>query len=74
MRKVSPMNFDSVLAGLRQERDLLDQVILALEALAQGRKRGRGRPPGRVADNARSIPPIRANGNGHMTGTTRDVQ
>jgi hypothetical protein len=67
------MNFDSVLTDLRQERDLLDQVILALEALAQGRKRGRGRPPGRVADSARSIPPISANGNGHMSGTTRDA-
>jgi hypothetical protein len=68
------MDFNSVLAQLRQERDLLDQVILALEALAQGRKRGRGRPPGRMTDSARSIPPIRANGNGHMSGTTRDVQ
>lgn len=41
-------HLEQLLERLRQERDLLDQVILDLERLNQGRKRPRGRPPGKA--------------------------
>ena len=63
------MNFDDVLRQLRQERDLLDEAILKLEALAHGRKRGRGRPPIHLTESARKIPQNKTNGNGHMNST-----
>jgi hypothetical protein len=40
------LHLDKILAQLREERDLLDQAILDLERLHEGRKRPRGRPPG----------------------------
>ena len=41
------LHLDTVLTRLRQEKDLLDQAIVDLERLDTGRKRPRGRPPGR---------------------------
>jgi len=38
------MDLSKMLAELKSERDQIDQVIIALTPLAQGRKR-RGRPP-----------------------------
>jgi hypothetical protein len=40
------MDINNVLSQLRGERDRIDQAITAVEQLAQGRKRGPGRPPG----------------------------
>jgi hypothetical protein len=40
------MDINSVLLQLRGERDRIAQAIAALEQLAQGSKRGPGRPPG----------------------------
>ena len=39
------MDVTKMLAELREERERLDEAILALERLAQGRGRRRGRPP-----------------------------
>ena len=39
------MDVLKMLADLRRERDQLDEAILTLERLAQGRGRRRGRPP-----------------------------
>jgi hypothetical protein len=39
------MDVLKILADLRRERDQLDEAILTLERLAQGRGRRRGRPP-----------------------------
>ena len=41
------MDLAKTLAELRQQRDDIDQAILSLERLANGRPRRRGRPPGR---------------------------
>ncbi|HWC97347.1 MAG TPA: hypothetical protein VG456_11370 [Candidatus Sulfopaludibacter sp.] len=41
------LHLDEVLAQLRAEKALLDQVIGNLERLDVGRKRPRGRPAGR---------------------------
>jgi hypothetical protein len=39
------MDFDALLAQLRMEREMLEEAILALERLAGGSGRRRGRPP-----------------------------
>lgn len=39
------MDVMKMLAELRQEREQLEEAILTLERLAQGRGRRRGRPP-----------------------------
>jgi len=39
------MDLDKLLAELRAERDAVDEVILALQRIAAGRGRRRGRPP-----------------------------
>lgn len=39
------MNVGKVLASLRQERAQIEEVIVNLERLEQGRDRRRGRPP-----------------------------
>ena len=39
------MDVLKMLADLRREREQLDEAILTLERLAQGRGRRRGRPP-----------------------------
>lgn len=40
-------HLDRVLEELREQRALIDRAIMDLERLEQGRKRPRGRPPGR---------------------------
>jgi len=40
------MDIRKVVADLREERERLDQVIVALERLSQARTPRRGRPPG----------------------------
>jgi hypothetical protein len=40
-----PMDVLKMLADLRQERQQIEEAILTLERLAQGRGRRRGRPP-----------------------------
>lgn len=47
------LHLEKVLSRLREERDLLDQAILDLERLDQGRKRPRGRPAGRSSGEKR---------------------
>jgi hypothetical protein len=39
------MDFDALLAQLRTEREMLEEAILALERLARGSGKRRGRPP-----------------------------
>jgi hypothetical protein len=39
------MDVVKILAELRQEREQIEEAILSLERLAQGRGRRRGRPP-----------------------------
>ena len=39
------MDFDALLAQLRTEREMLEEAILALERLARGAGKRRGRPP-----------------------------
>jgi len=39
------MDVSKILAELRQEREQIEEAILSLERLAQGRGRRRGRPP-----------------------------
>jgi hypothetical protein len=40
------MNVKNMLLESRGERDRIDQAVTAVEQLAQGRKRGPGRPAG----------------------------
>lgn len=42
------MDFEKILAQLRGERNLIDQVIVNIENLARKVKRGRGRPLGSI--------------------------
>jgi len=39
------MDVTKILAELRQERDQIEEAIITLERLAQGRGKRRGRPP-----------------------------
>lgn len=39
------MDVAKILAELRQEREQIEEAILSLERLAQGRGKRRGRPP-----------------------------
>ena len=39
------MDVTNILAELREEREQLEEAIVSLERLAQGRGRRRGRPP-----------------------------
>jgi hypothetical protein len=41
----SPMDVLKMLADLRQEREQIEEAIVTLERLAEGRGRRRGRPP-----------------------------
>jgi hypothetical protein len=45
------MDFETMLAQLRRERDLIDRVIVSIESLAGKEKRGPGRPLGSVSKN-----------------------
>src|SRR6266487_1166185 len=42
---INHMDFDALLAQLRTEREMLEEAILALERLARGSGKRRGRPP-----------------------------
>jgi hypothetical protein len=42
---VESMDITKMLADLRQEREAIEEAILTLERLAQGRGKRRGRPP-----------------------------
>jgi hypothetical protein len=46
------MDVSKILAELKAEREQIEQAILSLERLAQGRGRKRGRPPAWMADVA----------------------
>jgi hypothetical protein len=60
------------LIELREQRDDVDQAILSLERLADGRPRGRGRPPGRTAGPAKKRPAMPGAGGGQGTKTAAD--
>ena len=44
---------EKLVEQLQEERQLIDQAIFDLERLQQGRKRPRGRPPGRSNASSR---------------------
>jgi len=46
------MDVSKILAELREERAQIEEAILSLERLAQGRGKRRGRPPSWLADPA----------------------
>ena len=56
MQSELALHLDQLLARLREEKALLDQAIVDLERLSQGRKRPRGRPPGRQSSANRFSP------------------
>jgi hypothetical protein len=43
------MDVTKIIAELRQEREQIEEAIISLERLAQGRGRRRGRPPAWLA-------------------------
>jgi len=51
-RRGGPINMDvsKILAELREERAQIEEAILSLERLANGRGRRRGRPPAWMAE------------------------
>ncbi len=52
------MDVTKILAELRAEREQIEEAILSLERLAQGRGRRRGRPPAWMAEvKRRGRPP-----------------
>lgn len=52
------MDVAKMLADLRQEREAIEEAILTLERLAQGRGKRRGRPPAWMAEiKKRGRPP-----------------
>lgn len=59
------MDFAKILAQLRGQRDLIDQVIVSIENLAHP-KRGRGRPKGSVTKSTQN-----GTNNGTHTGTEK---
>lgn len=48
------MDVEKMLAELRRERESINDAILALERLASGRPRERGRPPKRASEVAKT--------------------
>ncbi len=50
------MDVHAVLRTLHQERELLDEVIAALEILARGKGKRRGRPPRWLRDARQEYP------------------
>ena len=52
------MDVAKILADLRQEREQIEEAILSLERLAQGRGKRRGRPPSWMSEaKKRGRPP-----------------
>jgi hypothetical protein len=62
-KETSAMDLAKALAELREKRDDIDRAILSLERLANGRPRGRGRPPGRALGPAKKRPDPHMDGN-----------
>jgi hypothetical protein len=52
---LSPMNIVKMLVELREEHSRLGDAIIALERLASGHGRRRGRPPARMKDQSNNI-------------------
>lgn len=52
------MDFMKMLADLRRERDQIEQTILTLERLANGRGKRRGRPPAWMSELKRKGRPV----------------
>jgi hypothetical protein len=52
------MDVLKMLADLRREREQIEEAILTLERLAQGRGRRRGRPPSWMAEVKRRGRPL----------------
>ncbi len=50
VNSINHMDFDSLLAQLRTEREMLEEAILAFERLARGSGKRRGRPPRWLAE------------------------
>jgi hypothetical protein len=50
------MDYEKMLAQLRGERDLIEQVIVNIENLARKGKRGRGRPLGSITKSTQPAP------------------
>jgi hypothetical protein len=46
---IIPMNIETMLRELREEREGVEQAILVLEGIASGRGKRRGRPPAWMA-------------------------
>jgi hypothetical protein len=58
------MNVTKMLSDLRQEREAIEEAILTLERLAQGRGKRRGRPPAWMSElKKRGRPPGSKNKN-----------
>lgn len=51
------MDFDALLAQLRTEREMLEEAIIALERLARGSGKRRGRPPKWLSEHMVGAPP-----------------
>lgn len=50
------MDVSKILAELRDERAQIEEAILSLERLAQGRGRRRGRPPAWMSSSTEAAP------------------
>jgi hypothetical protein len=50
------MDVSKILAELRDERAQIEEAILSLERLAQGRGRRRGRPPAWMSSSSEATP------------------
>ena len=66
------MDVTKMIAELQDEKDRLDEAILALERLAAGKNRRRGRPPGWLKgdgpkDNGLKLPPGSEGGGSSLT-------
>ncbi len=56
------MDITKILEELRQEREQIDEAILTLEHLVQGRGRRRGRPPAWLAEIRNKVRPLGVKG------------
>ncbi len=63
------MDITKILEELRQEREQIDEAILTLERLVQGRGRRRGRPPAWLAEIRKKNRPVGIKGKPAVTKT-----
>ena len=56
------MDVSKILAELREERRQIEEAIVSLERLAQGRGRRRGRPPAWMAQVQQEPAPVKRRG------------